>query len=176
MSLAVKAARAGSQGTYRGTVQQGGLGGFLKGVAKGAAGFLVGGPAGAAAAVLPDIVGRGGAPPTTPGLVAPPPQTAPVVRTPGILGAAQRFLPGGRTGYQVQVPANGMGCPSGYRPNKTEYFLKDGTFVAKGSRCVKIRRRNPLNPRAADRAMSRLQSAKKAAQKLNRVTIRKKKC
>lgn len=176
MSLALKSARAATQGTFRGQVQAGGLGGFLKGVARGAAGFLVGGPAGAAAAVLPDIIGRGGGSSAPPGLVAPPPMQLPVQRTPGILGAAQRFLPGGRTGYEVQVPANGMGCPKGYKPNKTEYFLKDGTFVPKGSRCVKIRRRNPLNPRAADRAMSRLTSAKKAAQKLNRVTIRKKKC
>ena len=77
MSLAVKSARAATQGGYMGPVQQGGLGGFLKGVVKGAAGFLVGGSAGAAAAVLPGLVSRGGGGQRAP-LVAPPPQQFPV--------------------------------------------------------------------------------------------------
>lgn len=72
------------------------------------------------------------------------------------------------------APGTKVACPPGYRPNKSSYFLTDGTFVPKDSRCVKIRRRNPLNPRALDRAMGRLTSAKRAAKKLGRVTIRKK--
>lgn len=112
------------------------------------------------------------------------------VRKPGVTGAVQRFLPGGQSGWQD--PTGGMtqgdinrvmamggttiACPKGYRPNKTSYHLKDGTYVEKGTKCVKTRRRNPLNPRANSRAMSRLNSAKNAAKDLNRVTIRKKNC
>jgi len=74
---------------------------------------------------------------------------------------------------------NGMepaiGCAKGHHPNKSDYFLRDGTFVPAGSRCVKDRRRNPLNVRAASRAISRIASAKTATASLGRVTIRKKK-
>jgi hypothetical protein len=38
---------------------------------------------------------------------------------------------------------------------------------------VKNRRRNPLNPKAASRAISRLESAKRAVKDLGRVSIRK---
>ncbi|GAG96208.1 unnamed protein product, partial [marine sediment metagenome] len=41
---------------------------------------------------------------------------------------------------------------------------------------VKNRRRNPLNPRALDRSLSRITSAKRASKKLSRVTIRKASC
>jgi len=109
----------------------------------------------------------------------------PVVPSPGISGFVARRVPGGSTGYEVQAPAAGyeLACPSGYHPNKSDYFLRDGTFVAKGSRCVKNRRRNPFNPRAADRAYSRMKSAKRAADKIekffgartNRQTLRAKK-
>ena len=89
---------------------------------------------------------------------------------PGIRGAVQRFLPGGATGFET----NGAGPPGpGYHVNKSDYFLKDGTFIPKGSTWVKNRRRNPLNPRALSRAMSRLTSAKNAAKALGRITIRK---
>jgi len=49
----------------------------------------------------------------------------------------------------------GGGCPSGFRPNKSAYFLKDGTFVMPGSRCVRVRRINPANGRAVRRAIRR---------------------
>ena len=84
-------------------------------------------------------------------------------------GAAARFFPGGESGI-------GTGCASGFHPNKSGYFLKNGTFVAPGSKCVKNRRRNPLNPRAASRAISRLESAKKAVSRINRITIRCPRC
>lgn len=63
-------------------------------------------------------------------------------------------------------------CPTGFRPNKSAYFLKDGTFVPKKSRCVRSRRRNPLNPRALSRSMSRLKSAKRASRMMGRISIR----
>jgi len=116
------------------------------------------------------------------------PFTPPVIRTPGFFPvnvpqeapsfptgvpipgqAPQRFFPGGATGV-------GTGCASGFHPNKSAYFLKNGTFVEAGSRCVKNRRRNPLNPRAASRAISRLESAKKAVTRINRITIRCPRC
>lgn len=87
-------------------------------------------------------------------------------------------FPGGEPFTSPAGPPAGMklACPGGFHPNKSSYHLRDGTFVPKGSKCVKNRRRNPLNPKALDRAMSRLQSAKKAAKKLSRVRIHKKKC
>jgi len=47
-------------------------------------------------------------------------------------------------------------CPSGYHLNTSSYFLKSGEFVPARSKCVKNRRRNPLNPRALSRATGRL--------------------
>lgn len=70
------------------------------------------------------------------------------------------------------MPVSG-GCPAGYHPNKTSYHLKDGTFVAKGTRCVRNRRRNAMNPRALSRALARVDSAKRWQSKLSGVTTRK---
>jgi len=73
----------------------------------------------------------------------------------------------------MKVNGNGNGaCPAGEHPNKSSYFLKDGTFVPEGSRCVKNRRRNPLNPRAASSAISRLEGTKKAIRRIDRFSIR----
>jgi hypothetical protein len=74
------------------------------------------------------------------------------VRVPGVTGVVQRFLPGGATGFECPP---GGGCPSGFRANRSAYFLKDGTFVAPGSRCVRIRRINPANGKAVRRAIRR---------------------
>lgn len=82
-----------------------------------------------------------------------------VTPTPGIGGAIQRILPGGQTGFQVQGPVPmGMkiACQSGFRPNKSNYFLKSGEFVAAGTRCVRNRRRNNMNERALRRALGRV--------------------
>lgn len=76
------------------------------------------------------------------------------------------------------VPDQYGNCPVGHHKNKTGYWITSpqGTpsYVSPGERCVKNRRRNPLNPRATDRAISRLESAKKAVGKIGRVSIRKK--
>ena len=61
----------------------------------------------------------------------------------------------------------------GTHRNKTSYRLKDGTLVAKGSKCVKNRRRNPLNPRALNRAVSRVAAAKHYAKMLDRIEIKR---
>ena len=86
--------------------------------------------------------------------------------------AGQALVPGGVEPFDM----NGVtiACPTGHHPNKSDYFLQNGTFIQKGTRCVKNRRRNPLNARAADRAISRIESAKRATKRLGRVTIRKK--
>jgi len=84
------------------------------------------------------------------------------------------FSPFGPTSTSMtSTNGNGIGCATGFHPNKSDYFLKNGTFIQKGSRCVKNRRRNPLNPRAMDRAISRIVSGKKASSRMGRITIRK---
>ena len=69
-------------------------------------------------------------------------------------------------------PEPSMGTAGGYHLNKSDYFLKDGTFIRKNSRWVKNRRRNPGNMRALSRSLSRVKSAKKMAAVLSSVTIR----
>lgn len=105
------------------------------------------------------------------------PQATPVTRTPGIGGFAERLLPGGATGFEVAGMAaqGGMGtsCPPGFHPNKSSYWTSQG-FVPAGAKCVRNRRRNPMNPRALSRAISRVESAKKASSRLGRITVRKK--
>jgi len=102
----------------------------------------------------------------------------PVTRVPGFKGAVQRLLPGGATGFET-VAAGGFPIPPrGFHLNKTGYFLTSaaefGTFVEPFSRFVRNRRRNPGNMRAADRAISRIESAKRMAKRLSRITVRKK--
>lgn len=167
MSLAVKQARfqaRGDPGIF------GSIGKFLGGVAR-TAGGIIGGPIGFG------LKGLGG-------LVAPAPISARPPQLRGSFGTSPALADFRRTGqplgfgtasgFTTQVAAAGLACPKGMTPNKSDYFLKSGQFVPAGTRCVSIRRRNPLNPRAADRAISRLESAKKAVTRLNRITIRSK--
>jgi len=102
----------------------------------------------------------------------------PVTRTPGVRGFVQRVLPGGATGFETVGPAGSPLPPRGFHLNKTGYFLTSpaefGQFVEPFSRFVRNRRRNPGNMRAADRAISRIESAKRMAKRLSRITVRKK--
>lgn len=87
----------------------------------------------------------------------------------------QTFFGGSSTAVAAaQQAGTTIACPSGFKPNKSDYFLKSGEFVPEGTRCVRIRRRNPFNPRAIDRAIGRIEGGKRAAGRLNRITIRKK--
>lgn len=61
-------------------------------------------------------------------------------------------------------PAAGT-CPKGFKLNKSDYFLKDGTFVPAGSRCVRFRSMNPLNHRALRRGLSRAESFERIARR-----------
>jgi len=83
---------------------------------------------------------------------------------PGSVPGEMRELSAG--GQQVMVrpigggglacpPTSGMGCP-GFHKNKSGHWTASG-FVAKGTKWVKNRRMNPLNPRAARRSIRRLQ-------------------
>ncbi len=74
---------------------------------------------------------------------------------------AQRRTGGGR-GSSIPCPA-GAECPTGMRKNKSSYFLRNGTFVDVGTRCVTIRRINPGNGRAVRRAIRRENSFVKLA-------------
>ena len=66
---------------------------------------------------------------------------------------------------------NGTGtpCRSGFHYNKSGYFTKKYGYIEKGTVCVKNRKRNPLNPRAASRALSRLSSTRKAMKGIERL-------
>jgi len=132
--------------------------------AAGVAGGLLGGALGGRAG--PGLPGIGGGVSRFGGIPAISLQTRGQIPTPGVAGTLQRAIPGGATGME--------GCPQGHRPNKSGYFLRDGSFVAPNTVCVKIRRRNPLNPRALSRSMARIESAKRAADVLKRITIRPK--
>lgn len=159
MSVAIRTAQLSSGTISRRQVVRGGgilssIGGALKKVTGLATNFLPG-PLGAVArtvlAPMPSM-------PSSQRLV-PLQQAPPGAPLPGPLAQVQRALPGGATG-------RGTGCASGYHPNKTAYFLRDGTFVDVGTRCVKNRRRNPLNSRALDRSLSRVASAGNAIRSL----------
>lgn len=97
-----------------------------------------------------------------------------VTNVPGFRGGLQRLIPGGATGLEVAAAAaDQIGCPTGFHANKTDYFTKAEGFIPAGSKCVRNRRRNPLNPGAASKAISRIAAAKRATKALGRVTIRK---
>lgn len=192
MSLAMKYSRS-----RYGNAGDPGLGGFLKkavgavgGLVKAGGGILPG-PLGAIARIGGGVLAGVGAASTartvarTVGITGQPtPISMPgvgMVPAPDFrVGPVGVHVPGRAPGVGVSVGSTGFGMfptdggvrPAGYRPNKSDYFLRDGTFVPAGTRMVKARRRNPLNPRALDRAMGRLSSAKKAAKKINRITIR----
>jgi hypothetical protein len=91
-------------------------------------------------------------------------------------GVVQTLLgPGGgsTTGAPVPTqwdgqPGRQAGCPAGYHLNKSGYWTKRYGYIGPGTVCVKSRRRNPLNPRALSRAMSRLTGAQKAIKSIIR--------
>lgn len=167
VSVSLKVARAGSQGGIPlGTAAMQGDPGLFGSIFSGAkrlagAGLstLTGGPAAGVSSLLRG--GRGA--PSAPMMGQVAPRGAPIS---GMRAQVQRALPGGETGM-------GIGCPKGHRPNKSDYFLRDGTFVAAGTRCVKTRRRNPANARATSRAISRVDGAKRMQHTLAGIETKK---
>jgi len=164
MSLAMQAARAGHplSPSRMNNMGDPGFFGWLKDKALAAAPHIpFVGPA--VAAVLPGRTDMGPVgPQITNGSRYPS-----AVRKPGVLAATQRFVPGGETGL-------GEGCGKGFHPNKSTYFLKDGTRVEKGTRCVRDRRRyNPANAKATSRSIGRINSAKRMQGALSEISTGK---
>lgn len=173
MSLSIKAAREGGQGGIGPgeDVMSGDPGLFdtLKRALRTGIGFATGGPGGALTAFQQSRrPGRPGPRQVRNLQMQRPGVTRP--RQPSRLArAAQRAVPGGKTGLEtVQIA-----CPKGYRPNKSDYFLKDGTLVAAGSKCVKYRRKNPMNARALSRAISRIDGGKRFQNILSEISTAK---
>jgi len=196
MSAALKAAKMGSRGFRPGGTRAQGDPGFFGSLGRIAGGLLLGGPVGAAATFLSETSGlpggRGGVPipvsratPTSRGAGRgfgggfPMPQLGGPggFQGPGTTVArSPRFNPNdpGMRGTVVAPPSNGaMGQPKGFHVNKSSYFLIDGTFVPAGSRWVKNRRRNALNPRALRRAISRIDAGKIWQGKLHEISTAK---
>lgn len=166
------------------------------GLTGGVSGLLMG-AAGAAAKGITSLISAKASPPAPPpgvALTVPNPQL-PVTRGtiagaaggPGIGGAIQIGGPSGfrlaggatasggagvvqlddtgsDTGEQAAVPVCTI---KGHHFNKRGYWTKAG-YVPAHTRCVKNRRRNPLNPRALHRAASRMVGFQSAAAKVER--------
>lgn len=180
MSMAIKAGQARATGDP-------GLLGAIGGALKGGFTSLVTGGNPLSGAIRGAVTGSGYRPPTTtptrapsvsqPRQLPPPPSfvrgssstLAPVTKTRGVTGMLQRAIPGGATGYQVALPAAGAGggCENGYHLNRSGYYTHSEGWIPPRSKCVKNRRRNPANPRALDRAIGRLDSAKRLQHKLS---------
>lgn len=176
MSMSIKVARSQHMGDP-------GLLGFLgkvgKGILGGASGLLTGGVTGAVTGAVSPFLGTRakqqlGIMPTNGRQVPQAQQGGFRIPAPGpgqIRIRPGAALPGGRPfisreGGEVVPQGMKLACPGGYHPNKSSYFLSDGTFIPEGSKCVKNRRRNPMNPRALDRAIGRLEGAKRLQSKL----------
>ena len=163
MSQAIKQSRSGSQGgiPIGRNVQQGdpGIFGTLFGIAKGAVrtgvGFLTGGVGGAGREIARTIAGRQMLPQPGTGFRGPPPPSR------------------GGFGGPALVTAGAGEMLKGYHLNSSSYFLTDGTFVPKGTRAVKNRRRNPANARATSRAISRINGAKRMQHTLAQIETAK---
>lgn len=183
MSIQIRVARARYSGDP----------GFLSGLATlvggAATGFLSGGPLGAIRGAVTSISGArtaqvGG----TKGLVAPIPGgsalpgTGVNVQLPSIgkEGVSMGGIQIGRYGGMGTAPSmpvtmaagpNGKGCMSGHHINRSTYYTQRGKVEA-GTACVKNRHMNPLNPRAASRAMRRLSGFSRAANSVEKMIVK----
>jgi hypothetical protein len=188
MSLAMRSARAhvGDPGLFGflGGIAKGAIGGLLSG---GPAGAILGGAAGAVSQLVPKPVSVAKSTSSLPvlrpaGTMFP----TPVQGTPGFSGVSIGGPGGVRVGTSTPAPvliksaapggAPYQGAPyspaltqsiancktlAGYHLNRHAYYDAKG-YHGVGTVCVKNRRRNPLNPRALSRAMSRVKSAQRA--------------
>jgi len=161
MSMAIQRAKF--------TGDPGFFGDIFRGVTGAVGGLLGGGPLGAISGAVRGF--RGSAATRAPSMPGIGQVSNGQIPTPGMLGAAQRFFPGGATGMQ---PAPATASMGGYHLNKSSYHLLSGEFIPAGTRWVKNRKRNPANARATSRAISRVTGAKRYAASLSRISIRKK--
>jgi len=90
----------------------------------------------------------------------------------GVLGAFPG-VPGGVTGFATDgdCPIEPRVCPPrGFHLNKSSYFLRDGTFIPRGTKFVRNRRLNNANGRAQGKAIVRLEKGAENAKKLLKAT------
>jgi len=163
MSMAISIAKR----THRGDS-------FLGDLGKVAVGFLAGGPAGAAVAGVSLL-----AKPKSTGEAVVAAQSQPMSFAAQPKGSKMPTVQGPMPGSGIQIQLPNLGGLGGGGVQMGSFGPGAGganAFIQQGAVPRKRRRMNPLNPRAASRAMQRLVSAKRAASVLNRVTIRKKKC
>lgn len=187
MSLAMQEARYRTQGAGPAGAYQGGFWGSVFGGIKKIGGAVLGAtPVGRAYKFGRDLMGRGGGGSTdvlgpyrgkdTQGRDLRLVQSPRMPIMPGgiipLTGAVRTAMPGTSAAEMAIMNGDaGVACPKGYHSNKSDYYTQEG-FVPKGSRCVKDRRRNSLNPAALTRAVGRVKSAKTANKILGRITIR----
>jgi len=96
-----------------------------------------------------------------------------IPRGPGGLIGAMPGVPGGVTGFSRDgdCPPDPRICaPRGFHLNKSAYFLRDGTFVERGTKFVRNRRLNNANGRAQGKAIVRLEKGAENAKKLLKAT------
>lgn len=86
----------------------------------------------------------------------------------GPMNGAGAPAPAQRAQMQMQDGCPSNACCPGTRLNRSDYFLRDGTFVERGTRCVSTRRMNPGNAQAARRAVRRLKAFDKLARQTQR--------
>lgn len=146
---------------------------FLGTLARGVAGFVAGGPAGAAAAVLSAPKKPGGGAVTIPYNPIPvvTPDSVKTTRSvslmpPGYQSTTTAYYPGGDTITNPGALGTfNAACPTGFRMNKSRYVTRGGgtsrwpvglQLHEKGSVCVRRRSINPGNGKAATRAVRRL--------------------
>jgi hypothetical protein len=128
------------------------------------------GPIGSVAGIASGMLGAGAGRPQ----LAPPGRRMPTITVRG----AGAMVPGGvaLAGQARLAPSaapGADGCPKGTRLNKSDYFLKSGQFVPKGTRCVSYRRTNPANARALRKALSREEAFIKLARRSGLVALPK---
>jgi len=115
-----------------------------------------------------------------------------ITLTDRLRGAGQVMVPGGVETFGCngadgipRVPVTSMRPaavpinqprPRGYRPNRSSYYTKDGTWHEKGQWWVKSRTVNPLNPKALARAATRVGRFNEGKKKTSHITVRAKKC
>ena len=159
MSQAIKQSRAGSQGgvPIGRNVTQGdpGIFGFVRGAIRTGISLVTGGPVAAARTARSELFPR-----SQPASIVGPSQFA--GRPPSSSG-----------GFSVPALVGAGQLLKGYHMNSSSYFLRDGTFIPRGTRAVKNRRRNPANARATSRAISRINGAKRMQSTLAQIETAK---
>lgn len=149
----------------------GGVKGFVK------TGSPFGGVKGAVSGAVRSFTSTTRGPGVTPAQLPVPPSWpgGPAVDPFGRGGQVDIFSPppgayGGQdVGQAIVDVTSAVACPAGFRPNKSAYYQRTPggiVFHPKGTKCVRSRRRNPLNPRALSRSMSRVAGARKAIRRL----------